>query len=132
MKCHPCRPDSSVKPQSCRRRGRPKGTARWNLREDLLRTALGLFRRYGYRAVSSRQIGAAAGVNCALIRYYFGGRQGLYQEILHVVLKPTYAAIEAALTSGCAAPLTQILEHTTRTLAADPWIAGFVVREVRP
>src|SRR5438876_4329699 len=41
-----------------------------------------LFLRYGYRAVSSRQIGAAAGVNFALIRYYFGGKPGLYREIL--------------------------------------------------
>ncbi len=47
------------------------------MRERLLAAARELFLRYGYRAVSSRQIGAAAGVNFAMIRYYFGGKPGL-------------------------------------------------------
>jgi AcrR family transcriptional regulator len=57
-----------------RGRGRPRAASAGNVRERLLHAARELFLRYGYRAVSSRQIGAAAGVNFAMIRYYFGGK----------------------------------------------------------
>jgi AcrR family transcriptional regulator len=46
------------------------------VRERLLTAARELFLRYGYRAVSSRQISGAAGANVAMIRYYFGGKPG--------------------------------------------------------
>src|SRR6202030_4088747 len=71
-----------------RGRGRARGESAGKVRERLLEAARELFLRYGYRAVSSRQIGAAAGVNFAMIRYYFGGKPGLYREILQGVLVP--------------------------------------------
>ena len=75
-------------PRKRRGRGRPRGDTAGNVRERLLHAARELFLRYGYRAVSSRQIGAAAGVNFAMIRYYFGGKPGLYREILQGLLPP--------------------------------------------
>ena len=111
-----------------RARGRPKGASAGQVRERLLRAARELFVRYGYRAVSSRQIGAAAGVNFAMIRYYFGGKPGLYREILQGVLP---APIAGALQMGGSPPkLADILSNITRVWAANPWIAGFVLREV--
>jgi TetR/AcrR family transcriptional regulator len=98
------------------------------VRERLLEAARALFLRYGYRAVSSRQIGAAAGVNFAMIRYYFGGKPGLYREILQGVLPPE---ITEAMQGGRGGPkLADILSNITRVWAANPWIAGFVLREV--
>src|ERR1700719_3257088 len=87
-------------PRRRRGRGRPKGGAAGRVRERLLSAARELFLRYGYRAVSSRQIGAAAGVNFAMIRYYFGGKPGLYREILHSVLPPQIAGLEAMDSGG--------------------------------
>ncbi|HXO15934.1 MAG TPA: TetR/AcrR family transcriptional regulator, partial [Steroidobacteraceae bacterium] len=111
-----------------RARGRPKGASAGNVRERLLEAARELFLRYGYRAVSSRQIGAAAGVNFAMIRYYFGGKPGLYREILQGVLPPE---ITEAMQGGRGGPgLADILSNITRVWAANPWIAGFVLREV--
>ena len=111
-----------------RARGRPKGASAGQVRERLLRAARELFLRYGYRAVSSRQIGAAAGVNFAMIRYYFGGKPGLYRGILQGVLP---APIAGALQMGGSPPkLADILSNITRVWAANPWIAGFVLREV--
>src|SRR2546430_7939089 len=111
-----------------RARGRPKGASAGQVRERLLGAARELFLRYGYRAVSSRQIGAAAGVNFAMIRYYFGGKPGLYREILQGVLP---APIAGALQMGGSPPkLADILSNITRVWAANPWIAGFVLREV--
>src|ERR1700704_3572194 len=111
-----------------RARGRPKGASAGNVRERLLEAARELFLRYGYRAGSSRQIGAAAGVNFAMIRYYFGGKPGLYREILQGVLPPE---ITEAMQGGRGGPkLADILSNITRVWAANPWIAGFVLREV--
>jgi AcrR family transcriptional regulator len=126
-------------PRRRRSRGRPKGGSAGNVRERLLGAARELFLRYGYRAVSSRQIGAAAGVNFALIRYYFGGKPGLYREILKSVLPPDVERLSAAVWMGdylqageTGVKLADILSHITRFWAANPWIAGFVLREVLP
>src|ERR1700719_848047 len=82
-------------PRRRRGRGRPRGGTAGRVRERLLSAARELFLRYGYRAVSSRQIGAAAGVNFAMIRYYFGGKPGLYREILQGLVTPELAGLDA-------------------------------------
>lgn len=51
-------------------------------KEKLIAAATTLFARDGYDRVSIRQIGDAAGVNSAMISYYFGGKQGLYDAVL--------------------------------------------------
>ena len=110
--------------------GRPRAASAGNVRERLLHAARDLFLRYGYRAVSSRQIGAAAGVNFAMIRYYFGGKPGLYREILQGLVPAQLRRLEAGTGSGEGARLEEILENLVRVWAANPWIAGFVLREV--
>ena len=112
-----------------RGRGRPRAASAGNVRERLLHAARELFLRYGYRAVSSRQIGAAAGVNFAMIRYYFGGKPGLYREILQGLLPPQLHEFEAWAEAGGAA-LPEILSNMVGMWAANPWVAGFVLREV--
>jgi len=117
--------------KSARRgRGRPRGASAGKVREQLLEAARELFLRYGYRAVSSRQIGAAAGVNFAMIRYYFGGKPGLYREILQGLVPPEIAGLDAMQVGRGGAKLADILSNITRVWAANPWIAGFVLREV--
>jgi len=126
----PSRPPPHHLPRKRRGRGRPKGGAAGKVRERLLSAARELFLRYGYRAVSSRQIGAAAGVNFAMIRYYFGGKPGLYREILQSVLPPQIARLEALDSSCPELTPAEVLTNITRLWAGNPWIAGFVLREV--
>lgn len=115
-----------------RGRGRPRGNSAGDVRERLLSAARELFLRYGYRAVSSRQIGAAAGVNFALIRYYFGGKPGLYREILKEVIPPQLAQLQE-LTGAQGVPRVQdLLNNIVRVWARNPWLAGFLLREVLP
>ncbi len=117
-------------PRKRRGRGRPPAEDAEDVRKKLLDAARELFPRYGYRGVSSRQIGAAAGVNFAMIRYYFGGKPGLYREMLQGVLQPARVTLDAMSTSRPAERLSDVLENMTRAWAANPWVAGFVVREV--
>jgi TetR/AcrR family transcriptional regulator len=113
-----------------RGRGRPAAGDAEDVRKKLLDAAKDLFPRYGYRGVSSRQIGAAAGVNFAMIRYYFGGKPGLYREMLHGVLQPTRSTLDEIEASTSPPKLANVLESMTRSWAANPWVAGFVIREV--
>jgi len=117
-------------PRKRRGRGRPSAENAEDVRKKLLDAARDLFPRYGYRGVSSRQIGAAAGVNFAMIRYYFGGKPGLYREMLQGVLQPARSTLEAMKSVDSLPKLANVFEHMTRSWAANPWVAGFVVREV--
>lgn len=50
-------------------------------REKLLKSAEALFAAKGYREVSVREIASHAGVNSALVGYYFRGKQALFNEV---------------------------------------------------
>src|SRR5690349_2446071 len=49
----------------------------------ILDAAEPLFAGQGFAATTIKQIGAAAGVNPALIYYYFGSKEELYRRLLH-------------------------------------------------
>lgn len=53
-----------------------------NARERLLRVAEEIFVEQDYDAVSVRALTEAAGVNLALVNYYFGSKRSLYLEVL--------------------------------------------------
>ena len=113
-----------------RSRGRPSSQHSEDVRAALLTAARDLFARYGYRAVSSRQIAAAAGANVAMIRYYFGGKPGLYKEILESLTAPARARVEAMATHREHPDIAAVIDTASRIWAANPWMAGIVVREV--
>ena len=51
-------------------------------RTKILSAAPPLFARHGMNGVSIRTLASAAGVNLSMISYHFGGKEGLYAEIL--------------------------------------------------
>jgi AcrR family transcriptional regulator len=113
-----------------RARGRPKSVHADDVRQGLLAAARELFLRYGYRDVSSRQIAAAAGANVAMIRYYFGGKPGLYREMIEGQIAPIRARIDAMRVDTAAVDLTALMANMARVYAGNPWLAGIIVREV--
>jgi AcrR family transcriptional regulator len=113
-----------------RRVGRPPGTAETQVREALLNSARSLFLRYGFRAVSSRQVAAAAGVNPAMIHYYFEGKEGLYRAMLESAIAPVITRLQAMLGNPQGADVEGLVRTYMHTLAANPWIPGLIVREV--
>jgi AcrR family transcriptional regulator len=68
-------------------------------RQALIAAALRIFGRDGFHAASTRAIAEAAGVNLALIRYHFGGKEALYlavfEHIAAQVMQRQRPAIEA-------------------------------------
>ena len=120
----------SPAPRRRRSRGRPKTTGAEDVRDALLNAAKDLFIRYGYRAVSSRQIAATAGANVAMIRYYFGGKPGLYKEMLQSVVQPIVSRFTSMIDSGAAVGINDMIANQVRTVSANPWLMGVVLREV--
>ena len=56
--------------------------ARLDSRSKILAAATPLFAKHGLNGVSIRELASAAGVNLSMVSYYFGGKEGLYAEIL--------------------------------------------------
>jgi AcrR family transcriptional regulator len=57
-------------------------------KDRLFRSAEELFSTKGFREVSVRDIAAHAGTHFALVAYYFGGKQALFNEIFHSHVAP--------------------------------------------
>ena len=57
-------------------------------KDKLLRSAEALFAAKGFREVSVREIAAHAGVNSALVGYYFRGKQALFNEVYRAHTAP--------------------------------------------
>ncbi|WP_293904150.1 TetR/AcrR family transcriptional regulator [Phenylobacterium sp.] len=59
---------------------RPKGQGP-DLRQSILDAGEGLFSRHGFYGVTVRQVAAEAGVDTALIHYYFGAKRELFDSV---------------------------------------------------
>jgi len=55
-------------------------------RSQLLKAATASFAYDGFHATSLKQIARAAGVNPALIAYYFGNKEGLYMAVFEAIV----------------------------------------------
>jgi len=74
-------------------RGRRPGGA--DTREVVLDVARRRFLADGYQAVSLRSIATEAGVDVALLSYFFGSKQGLFAAALRLPTNPAVAIAEA-------------------------------------
>jgi AcrR family transcriptional regulator len=95
--------------------GRP---GRWRSgaesKQRILQTARELFGQHGYGATTVRAIATAAGVDPAMVFYFFGTKQGLFSAVVDMSgnVPP---AIEAIFTGG----LDAIGERIVRTLVEN-------------
>lgn len=112
-----------------RTRGRPVDTGQQDLKVRILDTAEALFAENGYAATSIRRIADQAGVNPALVHYYFGNKKALLQAVMERSLEPLGQAIAAMKDSTEASPekiarllLSMVVEH--------PNIPHLLTREV--
>ncbi|SNQ45751.1 Transcriptional regulator [Frankia canadensis] len=58
------------------------------MRGQILAVARERFRREGYESVTMRSLAAEAGVDAALISYYFGSKSGLFAAVLEFAISP--------------------------------------------
>jgi AcrR family transcriptional regulator len=65
----------------------------------LLKAALECFLADEYHNVTTRRIAEKAGANVSMIRYYFGSKEGLYEEMIRDTLKPILDMLDSRMMS---------------------------------
>ncbi len=106
---------------------RDAGTA-----ETILNAAEGLFATQGFAATTIKQIGRAAGLNPALIYYYFGSKEELYRRLLQRL----FGTIAARGSAGLAeAPTPEgavraVMGVQSQMLSERPSIPRLLAREL--
>jgi AcrR family transcriptional regulator len=89
----------------------PKAAA--STREKLVEVAGRIFAEHGYQATTVREIVKRSGANIAAVNYHFGGKLGLYTEVLQQLVRAARVnAINSALDQN--APPEDILRAIIR------------------
>lgn len=70
------------------------------VRSRLLQAALDCFLADEYRQVTTRKIAEKADANIAMIRYYFGNKEGLYEEMIRQTLNPLLEVLDGKMLSS--------------------------------
>jgi TetR/AcrR family transcriptional regulator len=100
--------------------------------ELILDAAEGLFARQGFAATSIKQIGAEAGVNPALIYYYFQSKEGLYRGVLERIFGTIAANATAMLAQakGPADAVQGLIATQTAVMTGRPSLPRIFGREL--
>ena len=116
-----------------RGRGRPKDTDT-DTSATISRAALQRFAAQGFEATSLREIAGDAGVDVALISYRFGGKQGLWKDIISQAGADLREALEQARGNSEEASAQQRLGHSARAFLAylldRPEVPRLLLRDI--
>lgn len=110
--------------------GRPRRQDPDAVRQALIEAAREQFAQGSFKTVSVREIARAAGVNQAMVNYYFGDKRGLYEAMLQESIGPLLLVLEQAEARGEVARLEDLIPRHAAMLAANPWLPNLVIREV--
>ena len=116
-----------------RRPGRPsEQDGSRDVRETLLEVAGQLFSERGVNEVSLRELGRAADVNPAMVHYYFGDKQGLYEALLERALQRLLGRAREIVATNREGieEIADLLQVMVETLSSERWIPSLIIREV--
>jgi len=105
-------------------------------RERLLEEARKLFAGRGFHRVTVREICTAARANVAAINYHFGGKEGLYREVLDRAAEVMRQTTDQAREAGDGGTAEQKLRAFIRVFlqrigqVKDPWIHHLMTHEM--
>lgn len=109
--------------------GRPAGRESDKVRADLLEAAREHFLQRDFKAVSLREIASSAGVNGAMVNYYFGGKKGLYIAMVDELFESLDLRMNE-LNDSLTFNIADFSRSYTLLLLENPWWPNFVVREI--
>ena len=117
-----------------RRRGRRSADSGAAVRAALIDAARSLCIEVGFDSATTKSIARRAGVNPAMINYYFGSKEGLGQEMMRVSMQPIieqHDAVGKRLTHS-ESPVADFVDAYMTALSKNPWLPQLIVREVLP
>jgi AcrR family transcriptional regulator len=105
-------------------------------RQRLIESATRLFAERGFAKVTVREICKAARANVAAVNYHFGGKNGLYQEIVQSAIRTMHGTTQEIQKLGEGCPPEEQLRIFVRVFltrvvqARDGWIHRFMAHEL--
>lgn len=101
-------------------------------RDAILAAATELFARQGLESTSIKEIGAAAGVNPALLYYYFADKMALYTAVIEQMVThfPANLATVAQQAETPASGIAAILRKQAELFLAQPLLPRLMAREL--
>ena len=84
------------------------------VQERLINAAIACFLDDEYHKVTTRQIAAQADTNASMIRYYFGNKESLYEEMIRQTLQPLIDVLDSEMleSSGGFSEYFKLYYHT--------------------
>lgn len=98
-----------------------------SVRDRLVRAALDCFLADEYHQVTTRCIAEKAGANVSMIRYYFGSKEGLYEEMIRETLSPLLDVLDGPMLATVQG-FTDFLRLYYRTLAERPEFPKLILK----
>jgi len=114
---------------SSRRPGRPKGDDGASYK-TLIAAARSLFLHYPYKSVTIRTIAEEGGVDTALIRYYFGNKEGLYRAVIRDLYQPQIARMRKLQRDDTPPGVEDLFQLFLETSLSNPELPLFIYRTI--
>lgn len=102
--------------------------------EKIKEAARKLFTQKGFEAVKTRDIAAEAGINLALLNYYFRSKQKLFEVVMMENVQQFIKGVAAILSNpelSLVAKLEKMVDHYIDMLCATPDLAFFIFNQMR-
>lgn len=102
--------------------------------EKIKRAATEVFAQKGYAATRTRDIAEAAGINLALLNYYFRSKQKLFDGIMLEKLQELFGRISPIFTDTTTSlekKIETLVDYYIETLIKNPELPLFVLSEIR-
>lgn len=100
--------------------------------EKILEAAKNVFVSKGMEGARMQEIADEAGINKALLHYYFRSKERLFEAIFSEIIKFAFPKLTQIVTSE--APITekieQVIDAYIQLLKKHPFIPGFVMKEL--
>jgi len=97
------------------------------VRERLLNAALDSFLSDDYHKVTTRLIAEKADANVSMIRYYFGNKEGLYEEMIRATLAPLLNVLDGHMLDSVEG-FKDFLQLYYQTMSARPEFPKLILK----
>lgn len=100
--------------------------------EKILEAAKNVFVSKGMEGARMQEIADEAGINKALLHYYFRSKERLFEAIFSEIIKFAFPKLTQIVTSeaSVAEKMEQVVDAYIQLLKKHPFIPGFVMKEL--
>ena len=100
--------------------------------EKIFRAALRIFARDGKKGATMQEIADAAGINKALVHYYFRSKEKLYNDVFNYIIRTYFNVLAETIAQehNFVATLKTFVHRYVDTIDKNPVLFQFMIREM--